>query len=445
MAFVTDKQTLEDLSIFSRTAENSVYSLFNRTCTAGGAAILEELFMYPLSNAAAINDRAAIIRQFSEWKSVFPCRADLFGIAEQYLSNTDQRTRLSAEENTIGKRLINLVTPDSEYQLLYKGAVSLKEILTAFRDFIHSLELNDDSSYKKDKDKIILLLNEPELQHLLQKRSATLPYEQLAEHDVVFRYQHRSLIRQILQFVYLLDAYIAIAKTANEHGFCFPNALPGKEKGLEIQAAWHPLLKKPVANSIQLMPGKNIVFLTGANMAGKSTLMKSLGICVLLAHMGFPVPAARMEFSVMDGLYSTINLSDNLGLGTSHFYAEVMRIKKIAKELSLSKDLFVIFDELFRGTNVKDAYEATIAVIAAFAKRSTSLFVVSTHIIEAGAVLKEQCGNIQFVFLPTRIVDNIPAYTYKLEQGITKDRHGMVIIKNEGILDILKRRKKQET
>jgi DNA mismatch repair ATPase MutS len=159
--------------------------------------------------------------------------------------------------------------------------------------------------------------------------------------------------------------------------------------------------------------------------------------------MGFPVPARKMTFSVFDGLYTTINLPDNLGLGASHFYAEVQRVKKLAKELSLSKDLFIIFDELFRGTNVKDAYEATIAITGAFARRRNSMFVISTHIMEAGEVLRQQFGNISFQYLPTRMNGNDPVYTYTLEKGITDDRHGMVIITNEGIIELLKNGKKK--
>ena len=180
-------------------------------------------------------------------------------------------------------------------------------------------------------------------------------------------------------------------------------------------------------------------------MAGKSTFMKSLGIALYLGHMGFPVAAAEMSFSVLDGLFTTINLPDNLGMGASHFYAEVLRVKKVAEELKRGKNLLVIFDELFRGTNVKDAYEATIAITEAFAGKRESIFVISTHIIEAGEVLRKRCDNIGFLFLPTRMEGTKPVYTYQLEQGITDDRHGMVIIRNEGILDILENGNRNES
>src|SRR5690606_21566987 len=190
-----------------------------------------------------------------------------------------------------------------------------------------------------------------------------------------------------------------------------------------------------IGNSITIGDDKHVVFLTGANMAGKSTFMKSVGIAMYLAHAGFPVAAKRMDFSVRDGIFTTINLPDNLNQGYSHFYAEVLRLKMVAEYLRSSKKLFVLFDELFRGTNVKDAFDATVAVMQAFSSRSSSIFIVSTHITEAGDALKQHCNTIRFAYLPTRMKDGKPVYTYRLEEGITTDRHGMVIVQNEGILD----------
>jgi DNA mismatch repair protein MutS len=258
-----------------------------------------------------------------------------------------------------------------------------------------------------------------------------------------------------LRYIYHLDVYLSVAKVAVERRFAFADAAGadpaiadaamGNRPGLLVEGVYHLFLKDPVPNTMHMTPDGNVLFLTGANMAGKSTFMKALGIALYLAHMGFPVPAAKMTFPVLDGIYTTINLPDNLGLGASHFYAEVLRVKKVARDLSLSKNLFVIFDELFRGTNVKDAYEATVAITAAFAEKRGSLFVISTHIMEAGEVLKERCSNIDFRYLPTHINGNTPVYTYTLAAGITADRHGMVIINNEGILDILERgRRKQK-
>ncbi len=79
----------------------------------------------------------------------------------------------------------------------------------------------------------------------------------------------------------------------------------------------------------------------------------------------------------------------------------------------------------------------TVDIVKAFAGKTGSAFIISTHIIEAGEVLHKERDNIRFKYLPTRMNGNVPVYTYTLETGITDDRHGMVIINNEGILDIL--------
>ena len=136
-------------------------------------------------------------------------------------------------------------------------------------------------------------------------------------------------------------------------------------------------------------------------------------------------------------IYTTINLPDKLGIGASHFYVEVLRVRKVATELGQGKSLFIIFDELFRGTNVKDAHEATVEVTNAFAGKKTSMFIISSHIVEAAEQLKLK-SNIGFMYLPTIMNGTMPEYTYTLRQGVTDDRHGMIIIRNEGILDILK-------
>ncbi|RZS76614.1 MutS-like protein [Pseudobacter ginsenosidimutans] len=154
--------------------------------------------------------------------------------------------------------------------------------------------------------------------------------------------------------------------------------------------------------------------------------------------MGFPVELEEMIFSVQDGMYTSINVPDNMNEGFSHFYAEVLRVKRVAEEVSRGKNLVIIFDELFKGTNVKDAYDATVAVTEAFADNSNCTYIVSTHIVEAGETLRDRTGHMQFLFFPTIMEKEVPRYIYKLQEGISADRHGMKIIMNEGIVNIIK-------
>lgn len=441
MLFTTDKQTLDDLNIFGKQGGGGVYNLFNRTVTKGGAAVLEEMFRYPLGSHEDINRRSEKLSFFSNAGLQLPFTGPQLDAIESYLANKDERTRLSAEGPGMARRFGNLVAMDGDTVMIYKGIQALVELLQAVHHFMTSLVLPHAHPYLADRDAIIRLLEEPGLTTVLTLTvKHKLPHHVLAGYDGLFRFRHGGMVQRLLNYCYELDVYMSVAAVARERGFTFARALPGEQHRLRVTGVCHPLVKNAVPNNIAITPADNILFLTGANMAGKSTFMKSLSVALYLAHMGFPVPAAQMEFSVLDGLYTTINLPDNLGMGASHFYAEVLRVKKIAVELGQGRNLFVVFDELFRGTNVKDAYEATIAIVQAFARRRNSFFIISTHIIEAGEVLRETCHNVRFVYLPTHMNGSQPVYTYKLVEGITEDRHGMVIINNEGILDMLRSR-----
>ncbi len=442
MSLMTDKQTLNDLNIFGKGGGDTVYAIFNRTFTRGGSELLEEMFRNPLSDENAINARSSIIRAFARKEIPFPYESEWFDAAEQHLQNTDERTRLNEHEDTLNRKFNQLIAADTEYKAIEKGVICLIHILQATKAFAESIRQQvADIPYSKELAAIDRLLELDELQPVLKEHAKQkFSFARIAEYDKVLRFRQRENILQLLRQIYQADVYLSVARTARERKYSFPVALPKERQTVVLEDFYHPCLTKPVANSLSVTPSSNIIFLTGANMAGKSTFMKALGIAMYLGQMGFPVPASKMEFSVRDGIYTTINLPDNLSQGASHFYAEVLRIKTIARELSRDKYLFVIFDELFRGTNVKDAYEATIAITSAIARRQNCMFVVSTHIIEAGDVLREKCSNINFVYLPTLMEGNKPVYTHKLASGITSDRHGMVIIKNEGILDILTRK-----
>ena len=109
----------------------------------------------------------------------------------------------------------------------------------------------------------------------------------------------------------------------------------------------------------------------------------------------------------------------------------------VAQAVSEGRRLVVLFDELFKGTNVKDAYHGTLAVTEAFSKYRRCVFIISTHIVEAGEVLRTRRDNLRFAYLPTILDNGRPRYPYILKEGIAADRVGMTIIENEKIIDII--------
>lgn len=171
-------------------------------------------------------------------------------------------------------------------------------------------------------------------------------------------------------------------------------------------------------------------------MAGKSTFIKSVGAAVFLAHIGMGVPAKQLELSLFDGLLSNINVVDNLIKGESYFYNEVQRIKATINKVTDKRKWLILIDELFKGTNVEDAMKCSSAVIEGLLKIKNSLFILSTHLYEIGEGLKKY-PNINFNYFETAVTDNQLHFSYQLKQGISNDRLGYLILKKEGVVDML--------
>lgn len=428
MFLQTDEQTIDDLRLFPKRDQPGIMDIYNQTHTRGGGTLMEDMFHHPLSNKAAIARRAGIIAAFAAISAKFPFEGAVLDTVEKYL--------LQAEGDLEG----NKVAPGEKE--IAAGVAAVIELMHNVKDFVNGGDVLRIAQLEEERSQIMDILRDPALAPIFQEQSrGRLSFAAVTAYDVLIRNREKEKILAVLGFIYQIDVFISVSQVAVKRKFVFPIPLSRETGKLKIEGVYHPELKQPVPNSLSMERSRNLIFLTGANMAGKSTFLRSFSTAVYIAHMGFPVAATHMEFPVMDGIFTTINLPDNLGIGASHFYAEVLRVKKVAAALNSGKALFVLFDELFRGTNVKDAHEGTVAITHAFAEKQDSMFIISSHIVEAGDELKQK-PNIGFHYLPTRMNGTVPEYTYTLEEGITDDRHGMIIIRNEGILETLKNGKK---
>lgn len=428
MLLQTDEQTIDDLRLFSKQEQRGIYDIYNNTFTRGGESVLEKMFRNPLADATAIAERSSIISSFARLDAKFPLEAALLDGVEKYIAQTAKSA--DGQKSTLGEKEIQA------------GVSAVIGLFHRVLDFVEKGAVAQVAALAPERQDMMVLLSDEGLRPVFNERpGARLSYAAITAYDILIRVRERDKVARVLQFIYLIDVYMSVATIARQRGFVFPVVHPRGSNLLKVTGVYHPELQHPVGNDLAMDSNKSVVFLTGANMAGKSTFLRSFSTAVYVAHMGFPVAAQSMEFTVMDGIYTTINLPDNLGIGASHFYAEVLRVKKVATELGAGKSIFVLFDELFRGTNVKDAHEGTVAITQAFAGKKNSFFIISSHIVEAGDTLRQK-ANIGFHYLPTRMNGSTPEYTYTLETGITDDRHGMIIIRNEGILDMLAAGKK---
>ena len=154
MSFITDKQTIDDLNIFSKSGSDSIYHIFNKTFTQGGAALLEEMFRSPLSDHQAINERVAILRYFQESKTDFPLQGNRFEETERYLSNTDPRSLLFNQSFSM-----------ADFNAAGQSVTALMEILQGLKKFMLDIEPKvNDNPYGKQVTAVLALLNAKELE-----------------------------------------------------------------------------------------------------------------------------------------------------------------------------------------------------------------------------------------------------------------------------------------
>ena len=436
MNFGIDKQTLEELNLLGKFKQGSVYHLFNQVKTRGGEKLLDDMFRHPLTDVNEINARSDIFRFFGQLQLSFPFDVQQINLVRDYMDASASKQAVMVLAGMYMRKVLSSLTRDERYKKNIQGLHAVIITLNKAYEFAISIPERDHPYAGRVK-----AIREILQQKWLEKLRRMDIYQAMSVNTIAFyehllKAKHFQEMENILQFIYETDVYISLSKVAAERSFGHAFALPADANVFAAGALSHPCITGAVSNDVQMDTDRNVFFLTGANMAGKSTLMKSIGIAMYLAHMGFPVAATKLEFSVRVGMYSSINVADNIGLGYSHFYAEVVRVKRAAEAAASGKRLLLMFDELFKGTNVKDAYDGTLAVTEGFAGYSQCLFIVSTHITEVGQAL-DQHSNIRFRYMPTVMEGSHPRYTYKLEAGITEDRQGMMIIRNEGILELL--------
>jgi DNA mismatch repair protein MutS len=231
---------------------------------------------------------------------------------------------------------------------------------------------------------------------------------------------------------YLFEAHLSISDGIIRHGFTFPvfdDAL------FSIQGLYHPLVKNPVPND--LIAHKNVLLLTGPNMSGKSTLLKSVSLCVYLGHIGLAVPASKSTLPYFSTISVAINLTDSIVSGYSHFMSEIVALKSVLIESAKDERCFAVFDELFRGTNIEDALEISRATLKGLVKFPRSYFIISTHLHQLKDMEEIKQRKIATSFIDCELQGNIPRFTFKLKDGWSDLKLGRILFEKEGLYTIL--------
>jgi DNA mismatch repair ATPase MutS len=434
MLFGTDKQTIADLDIFPQEKNTfSVFDYYNRLQTYGGKRALQWVMNNPLNDRAEIDARLSVIRFLHDHEIFYKLDKYTLDAIDFYLTHDNIPVLKDNILDSSVDYISNALKPSNNYYLICRGIQSLIDHLTGMRAFFDRYRPLGFPAFLEEFGTVTATINAlPDFRHLITAPREKLTFRQISRFDRLIRVQEKELIVRLLDMTYLFDVYLSTALVASKKKLCFPVLTDSPEPELSLEGFFHPFLDNPVKNDITMSGHHNLCFVTGANMSGKSTFLKAVGLCVYLSHIGFPVPAAKMTVSVFNGLYSTVNIADNINKGYSHYYGEVKRVKEIMMQIKERKRVFVVFDELFRGTNVKDAFDATLMIISGFCGIRQSMFFISTHIVETGSELSE-LSSICFKRFISKLDKDLPVYDYKIHDGISAERYGLIILKNEGI------------
>jgi DNA mismatch repair ATPase MutS len=432
-----DKTTVNDLSIFHHEEEQSVFHHLNFTTSIGGKEWLKYLLAHPYSDLGKIQDTQRtlqlIIQNQAKWPAIIT-NGTVMVVEKFYDTPIDD---IPAHPNTFNS-LFYKIFNSQDYSLVKYSVthfvdftIGLQQILTFF-DGQQTPKL-----LKVILDRIYMLTDRPVVRSMMQwnKTNALTPINILT----FGKYLKQNFKAEALELVDIyskLDAYYGMAVACQKLKFAFPKIEKSEAPYIDAKSVRHLLLAQPVSYDVQLNKQRNFLFLTGANMAGKSTFIKAVGIAVYLAHVGMGVPAENLQLSLFDGLLSNIQVEDNIARGESYFFNEVQRIKKTIEKINDGRNWLILIDELFKGTNVQDAMKCSTAVIEGLRKMKNALFILSTHLYEIGEGLK-QYSNITFNYFETHINEGQLVFSYQLKEGISNDRLGYLILKREGVVNML--------
>jgi DNA mismatch repair protein MutS len=436
-----DYQTITELELLRQEGTGqTIFEILNRTTTPGGKDLLKSKFRYPSNQFEQIRNIQETIKFLishrKQW-NLLNFKNIMDQVEYYYYSKAEPVT----SKNKIGISIEGMI-----YQIKFRNYQ--KTIKKGARNAIRFIFLLHELFIKNQSDKLPIhihnifseldqIFNINYFRKLLKKGSNHVwSIYELFYYDKVFREFHKEQMLRLINLTYELDALLSMADATSEYRLTFPEFIQSDKTILEFDNVYHLFLEKPTKNSTTFDTGQNFLFLTGPNMAGKTTFLKSCAIAVFLAHLGMGVPANSMKLVPFNCIFSSLNTTDNLSIGYSYFYSEVVRIKKAAETLKHYGKSFMIFDELFKGTNIKDAFDGSSLVIDGLVKWKSSIFILSSHLLELENKIKKY-RNVFFQYFDSSVINGRPVFNFQLYKGLSTERLGLIILKNEQIEKLL--------
>jgi len=474
-----------DLDVFG---ERSLFQLLNRSATVEGRDKLATGLLWPDLSDEIIRKRQKAIAELTKhplWRQEFQA----LGIDE----NTDRLHRLlqwaqarNGEWNTLLYQILTIITPllgvgivllislnllgfgtfllflllpltvlglkynaiNREYDRLGKK----NKMLNIYASLFHKIEEKDFQSEILKQARQILVSDEDSASHaFVRLKSISKAFDYRLNFlmgltlDIFFLWDIRQLMRLEKwkkaygnKMSHWFESLAMIDELCSYAGFAFqhPEAiLPELSDDFQLRGKnlKHPFIAtgQCVGNPVNISAWKQFQIITGANMAGKSTYLRTVGVNLLLANCGAPVLADSLIFKPVQ-LFTGIKTNDSLQDGESYFFAEIKRLHEIIVRLEKGEQLFIILDEILRGTNSKDKQKGSKAFLQQLIRFQSS-GLVATHDLALGSLADDFPENIINKRFEVEIKNNQLVFDYQLKDGISQNLNATFLMKKMGI------------
>ncbi len=469
-----------DLDIFG---ENSLFQSVNRTVTSHGKEKLREWLLHPLKSKQAILERQQAVEEFTrnpEWCHIFRAKGNCQRITHMAMQQIEQWQQEQVglprwtrpflyilPVLTVSTWILYIVSVLTLNIPLFLSCVSLfcsylpaqkilrthirldeftrsfsnlHELIGHFSTFTCSsvkLQTLHQQLFNETYNANEALRSLHKIQESFDQRSNAVVAMfmnglfmrelHLVQRLVAWKRHYADAIPTWVEITGELDVLVSLANYKYNHpDFIYPT--PGDNRLLRGTSIGHPLLSanECVTNDFEVARLHEFYIITGANMAGKSTFLRTIGINLVLACCGAAVRAKSFEFQPML-LFTSMRTVDNLAKGTSYFHAELLRLQQLVNMAQHEERLFIILDEILKGTNSRDKLNGS----RRFLQKLLTLPVaglVATHDLELGELantLPNNFFNRCFEIMHTE--DDI-AYDYKLKPGISQNMNASILL-----------------
>ncbi|NQU31648.1 MAG: hypothetical protein HQ521_00295 [Bacteroidetes bacterium] len=477
----------EDLDMFG---EKSLFQLINRTTTTTGKTMLANRLNNLIDDIPSLKSRQEAISELSSkpnWRQNFQAAGKIFKESQSDQANLLKWAKSSSNIfNTVFYRAMLIINPILGFGILTLIELNILTISSFLMFLIIPLflvgtklgvinKIHNDVSKKSG-----LLLKYAELLSMIAReefesgllcnikdkitgeKSANIAVKKIAKIMKSMDYRLNMLVGIFLNVFFLWDIKVAIkidvwkkqyaqyleiwfdqlstmdelqsfaAFNFNFQDSIFPDFCDGEFK-IVASNVKHPFISKKVSvgNEINFDGWKQYQVITGANMAGKSTYLRTVGVNIVLALTGSSVLANKFCIRPIN-LFTGIKTTDSLQDGESYFFAELKRLKELIEKLEEGEKLFVILDEVLRGTNSADKQKGSMALITQLINLNSS-GMIATHDLTLGSLADEFPINIINKRFEVEIADNELVFDYSLKEGISQNLNATFLMKKMGI------------